>query len=115
MEQEVLMQQREFQIKQDRDQIKRHGAIISVMMGKLQLGVEMLKVPPVDLVMDNFETHKKNDAAWLSPLFYSHIGGYKMHLQVYANGKSAKGKFVSLYVFLNRGEFDDHLKCPFSG
>ena len=115
-EDQIKQQIDEINIKQDRDQIKRHGAIISVMMGKLHLGVELLKVPPVDLVMDNFETNKKSDTVWLSPLFYSHIGGYKMHLQVYANGKgAAKGKFVSIYVFLNRGEFDDHLKWPFSG
>ena len=73
-------------------------------------------VPPPDIVMTDFEKHKKADDEWYSPPFYSHIGGYKMCLSVDANG-SGKGEatHVSVYWYLNRGEYDDQLKWPFRG
>ena len=98
------------QIKQQGDQIKQQGEQISALMKLLPV-----KVPPVDIIMDDFEEHKKNDNDWYSPPFYSHVGGYKMCLKVYANGVGdAKGTHVSVYVYLMRGEFDDDLKWPFS-
>ena len=39
-----------------------------------------------------------------------------MCLNVYANGCGrGKGTHVSVYAYLMRGEFDDHLKWPFQG
>ena len=96
--------------------VQQQGDFISALMVKLQLGIEVAKVPPVDILLDNFEDHKKKDDAWWSPPFYSHIGGYRMCLKVDANGfGSGKGTHVSVGVYLMRGEFDDHLKWPFNG
>ena len=73
-------------------------------------------VPPPDIVMTDFEKHKKADDKWFSPPFYSHIGGYKMCLRVDANGNGdGKATHVSVFVYLMRGEYDDQLKWPFRG
>ena len=73
-------------------------------------------IPPPDIVMTDFEEHKKADDKWYSPPFYSHIGGYEMCLRVYASGHGdAKATHVSVYCQLNRGEYDDQLKWPFRG
>ena len=52
--------------------------------------------PPVDIIMDDFEQHKKSNDKWCSPPFYTHLGGYRMCLRVDANGDgSEKGTHVS--------------------
>ena len=70
------------------------------------------------MVMNNFEKHKTASDKWFSPPFYSHIGGYKMCLRVYANG-SGDGEVthVSVFCTLLQGarEYDDQLKWPFRG
>ena len=80
--------------------------------------VESLSEPgmlPTELTMINFEQHK-TDHDWYSLPFYSHPQGYKMCLNVDANGSGkGKGTHVSVYAYLMRGEFDDHLKWPFQG
>ena len=68
------------------------------------------------MVMTDFEEHRKAADTWYSPPFYSHIGGYKMSLSVEANGYgNGKSTHVSVFVYLMRGEYDDHLKWPFCG
>ena len=66
--------------------------------------------------MTDFEQHKIDSDYWYSPPFYTHPQGYKMCLSVVANGyDDGEGTHVSVYAFLMRGEFDDHLKWPFRG
>ena len=73
-------------------------------------------VPPVDIIMDDFEEHKQSNDNWYSSPFYTHLGGYRMCLGVYAYGfGDGKGTHVSVYVSLIRGEFDDLFKWPFRG
>ena len=73
-------------------------------------------VTPPDMVMTDFEEHRKADDTWYSPPFYSHIGGYKMYLRADANGYGdGEGTHVSVFVSLMRGEYDNHLKWPFRG
>ena len=71
---------------------------------------------PIELVMTDFEKHKKCGDVWFSPEFSTHRKGYKMCLAVHANGLAdGKGRYVSLYVHLVQGEFDDKLEWPFRG
>ena len=53
---------------------------------------------------------------WLSSGFYTSIGGYKLCLNVYANGRGdGEGTHVSCFVILMPGEYDDTLEWPFQG
>ena len=71
---------------------------------------------PTERTMISFEQHKVDGDSWYSLPFYTHPRGHKMCLCVSANGSSAgKGTHVSVYGYLMRGEFDDHLKWPFQG
>ena len=73
-------------------------------------------VPPPDIVMTNFEKHKKAGDEWYSRTFYSHIEGYKMRLCAYANGcDDGEATHVSVFVHLVKGKYDDQLKWPFRG
>ena len=83
------------------------------------VAMESLSEPgvlPTELTMTNFEQHKIDSDYCYSPPFYTHLQGYKMCLNVNANGWSkGKGTHVSVFAYLMRGEFDDHLKWPFQG
>ena len=96
--------------------------IVALMSALTRLALEVKKplapvfVPPPDIVMTDFEKHKKAGDEGYSPPFYSHIGGYKMCLRVYANGYGdGEATHVSVFCCLNRGEYDDQLKWPFHG
>ena len=65
------------------------------------------------LTIKNFSKQKNE---WTSPPFYSHPNGYKFVLLAYPNGRgSGQGKYVSAFVHLMKGEYDDKLKFPFRG
>ena len=122
------MKQQGDQIKLQGDQIKQQGDQMKLMADLIkQQGDQMKQManrikqlekpfPPVDIIMDDFEKHKKSNDEWYSPPFYTHLGGYRICLRVYANGHgTGKGTHVSVYVHLMKGEFDDLLKWPFRG
>ena len=62
-------------------------------------------------------SHRKTvDSDIYSPAFYTSPGGYKMCIDVLANGYSeGYGTHVSIYACLMKGENDDHLPWPFTG
>ena len=73
-------------------------------------------IPPPEMVLDNFEKIKEEDKRWYSSPFYTHIGGYKMCLNIYANGwGGGKNTHIGLSVHMMKGEFDSHLQWPFKG
>ena len=75
-----------------------------------------LPVPPFYFTIVNVEHYMKNNLEYESEPFYSHPGGYKMAVYITPNGYgSGKGKFLSLFVGIQRGEFDDKLQWPFKG
>ena len=72
--------------------------------------------PPPGMIMKEFERRKKVDECCYSPAFYTHVGGYKMCLNIDANGwGTGEGTHVSVYIYMMKGEFDSHLKWPFRG
>ena len=84
---------------------------------ELRVEIEMQRdIPPVTFKMAGFDELKRKDTNWYSRPFYTGVGGYKMCLEVHANGNGAgKGTHVSVFTCLMRGEFDSHLKWPFRG
>ena len=111
---QTIVQQQGDQIKQQGDMMKQQGDLIRQMENRINQLEKLF--PPVDIIMDDFEQHKKSNDKWCSPPFYTHLGGYRMGLKVYANGNGeGKGTHVSVYVHLMKGEFDDLLKWPFCG
>ena len=78
--------------------------------------MSLRKEPPCVIKMKGFQEKKADDEEWLSDPVYSHFGGYKMCLKVYANGYGdAEGTHVSVYIYLMQGDNDDNLAWPFKG
>ena len=65
--------------------------------------------------MYNFSEHKKVGDTWVSQPFYTGTEGYKLNLEVDANGYSTgTGTHVGVTVFLMKGEHDESLQWPFN-
>ena len=74
------------------------------------------ETPPIVFQLRNFNYKKRHNETWYSPPFYTHIGGYKMCLQVDSNGDNiARNTHLSLYACLMRGCNDESLPWPFRG
>ena len=87
---------------------------------KQKASLEMIErcgnVFPIELTLTKFAEMKRSSKEWYSPPFYTRQQGYKMCLNVFVNGwGDGKGTHVSVYAYLMRGEFDDHLRWPFQG
>ena len=66
--------------------------------------------------MPSFKEKKENNIEFLSDPFYTHPRGYKIVINIDANGYDEyKGTHVSVWVYLMRGEYDDQLEFPFKG
>ena len=79
--------------------------------------VQVSSSPAVaEFTMQQFSRLKASNEEWKSEPFFSHEGGYKFILVAYANGKgSYKGRSVSVYAHLVKGENDSELPFPFRG
>ncbi len=66
--------------------------------------------------MPSLQEKKENNIEFYSNPFYTHPRGYKMDINIDANGNGDyKGNHVSVWVYLMRGEYDDQLEFPFKG
>ena len=75
-----------------------------------------LRILPVTIVMNGFSEKKKWRRSWKSEPFYTHPHGFKMCLDIRANGDGVGiDTHVSVYVCIMCGEFDDQLDWPFRG
>ena len=82
----------------------------------INTGTAPLVTTPFYFAIYNIMHLKSTNQRWFSDPFYSHPGGYKMVIEVYPNGyKSGTGTHMSMFVRLQRGEFDDQLQWPFNG
>ena len=62
-----------------------------------------------------YRVERTGNAVFL-PGFYTHQHGYKMCIRVDPNGSGdGKGTHISIFVYLMKGSYDDHLKWPFRG
>lgn len=71
-------------------------------------------VIPVNVTMSKFHEWKKNGSKWFSESFYTHSYGYKVCLVV-AEFTSQGSKYLTVFVRLVHGEFDNSLHWPFCG
>ena len=80
------------------------------------IAVSRYYYPPFIRVMNSFSKCKKASSTWYSPPFQTQPGGYKLQLQVVADGSGhGKGTHVSVRVHLMKGEDDAKLEWPLKG
>ena len=71
------------------------------------------KSPVAVFKMPKFNQLKSEEKDWTSDAFYSHSRGYKLCLNVEANGYgTAKGSHVSIFIYIMKGEYDGNLPWP---
>ena len=66
--------------------------------------------------MTDYRQWKESGEKWTSPLFYTQLQGYKMHLEIITHSSGCgKGSHVSVSAYLMKGEHDDQLQWPLEG
>ena len=72
------------------------------------------RVLPVYVKMSQFDKHRRSRERWYSDPFYSNERGYKMCLHVSAAGlgTNVRDKYVTVFIHLMNGEYDDELEWP---
>lgn len=107
----------ELQISDDLREVK--DCIHAIQEEVKQLKVVQMSIiaaPPVQFRMHNFEGLKTTGKEWFSEPFFTHPKGYKMCLNIDANGYGeGKDTHVSVFIYLMQGDFDSQLKWPFQG
>ena len=97
-------------------EIKQRKEEIAALQSHIAALQSHIALAPTEFIMPNFEIHRQRAESWKRIPFYTHPQGYKMRLMVKANGSSqGEDTYVSVFVMLMSGEFDDHLKWPFRG
>ena len=74
-------------------------------------------IKPGVMVLENFRSLQHLKESWISPGFYSHIGGYKMRLMVFPLSETDENRneYMGMYLQMLQGEYDDQLHWPFYG
>ena len=100
-------------ITQENNQMKKQIALLTQDLQALQSHASFC---PLYINFTNFKLHKKKNDTWFSSPFYTHPKGYKMCLNIHANGhNSSKGTHIAVFLYVMRGQFDDELEWPFCG
>ena len=75
-----------------------------------------IRLVPFTVTVPDFKIKKQLGISWYSLPFYTHPHGYKMCLNVDANGYGeGRNNHVSVFVFMKKGDYDEQLKWPFRG
>ena len=74
-----------------------------------KLKTQTFKIPVIKM-----QNYSRNKEEWISPGFYVSTGSYKMALKV-STYKWWKSEYLSCYLSLLPGEYDDTLEWPFQG
>ena len=70
----------------------------------------------VAIQLPGFASKKEKNEIFFCTPFYTHPGGYKMCIAIYANGNGdGEGTHVSVFTKLSEGHYDNQLHWPFLG
>ena len=112
----LLQQKKDFQEKIEetcRSQLDPAHFNLEEIKHRVMILETQVPVPPYYFTVSNFALHKQGGTHWTCPAFFSRIGGYKMAIEVSANGEGVgKDTHVSVYIRIMRGEYDDMLRWP---
>ena len=110
IEQQAELLQKQLQRKDE--QIKQHIKELQAKLCEKDKQIAALEAAvhpclPCEFVMSNFSKYVACGDEWLSPPFYSHPGGYQMHLSIRANENEVTHRYVSSIL---HGKFNHSLE-----
>lgn len=80
---------------------------------------EVLRLlPPIDFLLSNIATNMEAGNVWQTERFYSGRMGYSMNLEATVDQIGPNGdedSYLSVHLYLRRGDYDDELQWPFTG
>jgi hypothetical protein len=100
-------------------QVKENSKILKGLEEKcdaLQNHKAPLSLPPYYFSMLSVDHYLDCNMDFVSAPFYSHPGGYKMHVRIESDvERGNRSVYLNPFVSIVCGEFDDQLKWPFDG
>ena len=72
---------------------------------------KIVQTVPLSFTMTNYMYYLESRSPWISPPFYTHKQGYKIHLRVDVNNLHKNGN-ASVLAFTTKGEYDHLLQWP---
>jgi len=82
----------------------------------LSVETRLTPLPPIHFVLHNYHYYKDSNFHWQSEPFYSAPLEYRFIVSIYPNGISkGKGSYLSLFISILGGQYDNELKWPFRG
>ena len=121
MELEMQMREQENRALKDKldvlqAQLEASKQTITLTSIHVRRGIQCKVIHGVGLKFLSFSEHKESGKAWHSPSFHTHQRGINVRLTVYANGfKDGDGRYVSVYITLMKGIYDDEISWPMCG
>ncbi len=85
---------------------------------EMRQGANGVFIWKIDHFNDKLRSAERSEGGVIhSPGFYTRTYGYKMCIRINLNGvgESGHGRYMSLFIHLMQGEFDDLLEWPFEG
>ena len=104
-------------LKQQIGKVNTESKVEKEALAKRSFSLESsIGLPPFLFVMESFPKKLAEKTSFLSPPFYSHLGGYRFCIKVTPSGIFfGEGSHVSLTVYIMKGVFDESLQWPFRG
>ena len=113
---DVLESEENRQLQQIDRELRTLREEFASLRAKITVEEEERSVVPVRRTLKNFEYMKTNNKESMLEPFYTHKNGCKIRVCVCPNGyDEAKGKYMSLFICIMKGENDNHLSWPFRG
>ena len=112
---------REEASRHENDHLKQHLKLAIKSIRELKEKPPKPAKPTGELTSDVFKVKnyldlKQKNKSWVSPTFYTSIGGYKLVMVIFPNGYGEdEGSHVSCFVCLMPGENDDTLEWTMKG
>ena len=78
----------------------------------------MRLLPPLDFIIANVDDYVETGTIWQTERFYTGKMGYSMSLTATIDQmgpNEEEDTYLSVYVYLRKGNYDDELKWPFTG
>ena len=101
------------QMQEKDEQITQLIAALKQKVEELESRIVEQRTLPFKFTMPNLSHYIKDRTKWWkdAPSFYTHYGGYRLHLQTVANSNIGNG-VLSVYAYVIKGDFNDQLQWP---
>ena len=117
-EKDRLLQEKDRQLQEKEAQLQERDKKVDILVSevhelrRLVDNIHDKLCVDVSFTMTEFKSKKQYEIHWFSPPYFTHFKGYKMGFSLKF---SRTLTYITIYSYMMRGPYDDHLQWPFKG